>query len=88
MAKQVFDLRPGKGISAGESREHLRNYSVMNPDEKKNGYYDPTRVDLNLDSKWYEEIPSGKFKENRSMIECLDNLYNELIKKEWIPQTD
>ena len=49
MAKQVFDLRPGKGISAGESREHLRNYSVMNPDEKKNGYYDPTRVDLNFE---------------------------------------
>ena len=38
------------------------------------------------DSKWYEEIPSGKIKEKRSIIECLDNLYNELIKKEWIPQ--
>ena len=49
MAKQVFDLRAGKGISTGESREHLRNYSVMNPDEKKNGYYDPTRVDLNFE---------------------------------------
>lgn len=38
------------------------------------------------DSKWYEEIPSGKIKEKRSIIECLDNLYNELIKKVWIPQ--
>lgn len=49
MAKQVFDLRPGFGMSAGQSREHLRNYSVMDPDVKKFGYYDPTRVNLNFE---------------------------------------
>lgn len=49
MAKQVFDLREGKGMSAGQSTEHLRNYSVMNPEEKKYGYYDPTRVNLNFE---------------------------------------
>ena len=49
MAKQVFDLRPGVGMSAGQSREHLRNYSVLNPDVKKYGYYDPTRVNLNFE---------------------------------------
>ena len=35
---------------------------------------------------WYEKIPNEKIKGNRSIIECLDNLYQELIKKEWIPQ--
>jgi hypothetical protein len=38
------------------------------------------------DPKWYEKIPNTKIKENRSIIECLDNLYQELIKKEWIPK--
>ena len=49
MAKQVFDLREGKGMSAGQSTEHLRNYSVMDPDAKKFGYYDPTRINLNFE---------------------------------------
>ena len=49
MAKQVFYLREGKGMSAGQSTEHLRNYSVMDPDAKKFGYYDPTRVNLNFE---------------------------------------
>ena len=35
---------------------------------------------------WYEAIPNTKIKEKRSIIECLDNLYQELIKKEWIPE--
>lgn len=49
MAKQVFDLQEGKGMTAGQSTEHLRNYSVMDPDAKKYGYYDPTRVNLNFE---------------------------------------
>lgn len=49
MAKQVFDLRAGKGMTAGQSTEHLRNYSVVDPDAKKFGYYDPTRVNLNFE---------------------------------------
>ncbi len=49
MDKQVFDLRPGVGMSAGQSTEHLRNYSTMDPDAKIYGYYDPTRVKLNFE---------------------------------------
>ena len=49
MAKQVFDLRGGKGMSAGQSTEHLRNYKTTDPDMKKYGYYDPTRVNLNFE---------------------------------------
>lgn len=49
MAKQVCDLKEGKGVSRGQSTEHLRNYKVMDPDAKKYGYYDPTRVRLNFE---------------------------------------
>ena len=49
MAKQVFDLREGKGMSQGQSTEHLRNYKVTDPDMKKYGYYDPTRSNLNFE---------------------------------------
>lgn len=49
MAKQVFDLHEGKGMTAGQSTEHLRNYSVVDPDAKKFGYYDPTRINLNFE---------------------------------------
>ncbi len=49
MAKQVFDLREGKGMSMGQSTEHLRNYKVTDPDMKKYGYYDPTRSNLNFE---------------------------------------
>ena len=49
MAKQVFDLRAGKGMTVEQSTEHLRNYSVIDPDAKKFGYYDPTRVNLNFE---------------------------------------
>lgn len=49
MAKQVFDLHAGKGISRGQSTEHLRDYSNIDPDAKKYGYYDPTRMNLNFE---------------------------------------
>lgn len=49
MAKQVFDMRHGYGMTAGQSTEHLRNYSVIDPDAKKFGYYDPTRISLNFE---------------------------------------
>ena len=49
MAKQVFDVTNGKGMSQGQSTEHLRNYSVIDPNAKKFGYYDPTRVNLNFE---------------------------------------
>lgn len=49
MAKQVFDLRDSKGMSYGQSTEHLRNYKVTDPDMKKFGYFDPTRERLNFE---------------------------------------
>ena len=49
MAKQVFDVKPANGISAGQSCEHLRNYKVIDPEAKKYGYYDPTRMNLNFE---------------------------------------
>jgi len=49
MEKQVFDVRASAGISRGQSTEHLRNYKVTDPDMKKWGYYDPTRVRLNFE---------------------------------------
>ena len=49
MTKQVFDVNPSHGISAGQSCEHLRNYRVIDPEAKKYGYYDPTRMQLNFE---------------------------------------
>lgn len=49
MAKQVYDLHAGKGFSRGQSTEHLRNYRVIDPEAKKYGYYDPTRMHLNFE---------------------------------------
>ena len=79
MAKQVFDLRPGYGMSAGQSREHLRNYSVMDPDVKKFGYYDPTRVDLNFEvGRGGVIMPVNK---NYSIVQRFnDNLRNRGIE--------
>jgi len=79
MAKQVFDLREGKGMSAGQSTEHLRNYSVTDPDMKKFGYYDPTRVNLN-----FEVGKGGVIKpvnKNYSIVQRFkDNLRNRGIE--------
>lgn len=49
MAKQVCDIRGSAGMSRGQSTEHLRNYKVTDPDMKKYGYYDPTRMRLNFE---------------------------------------
>ena len=49
MATQVYDLHNGKGFSRGQSTEHLRNYRVIDPEAKKYGYYDPTRMHLNFE---------------------------------------
>ena len=49
MAKQVCDIKGGSGMSRGQSTEHLRDYKVTNPDAKKYGYYDPTRMGLNFE---------------------------------------
>lgn len=49
MAKQVYDLHAGKVFSRGQSTEHLRDYRVIDPEAKKYGYYDPTRMHLNFE---------------------------------------
>ena len=36
-------------MSRGQSTEHLRDYKVTDPDAKKYGYYDPTRMGLNFE---------------------------------------
>ncbi len=79
MAKQVFDLREGKGMTAGQSTEHLRNYKVTDPDMKQYGYYDPTRVNLN-----FEVGKGGVIKpvnKNYSIVQRFkDNLRNRGIE--------
>ena len=79
MAKQVFDLRGGKGMSAGQSTEHLRNYKTTDPDMKKYGYYDPTRVNLNFEvGKGGVVKPVNK---NYSIVQRFkDNLRNRGIE--------
>lgn len=79
MAKQVFDVQPSHGISAGQSNEHLRNYSVIDPEAKKYGYYDPTRMQLNF------EIGKGgiiqPIQSSYSIVQRFkDNLRNRGIK--------
>lgn len=49
MAKQVCDISENHGMTRGQSNEHLRNYKVTDPDAKKHGFYDPTRVHLNFE---------------------------------------
>lgn len=36
-------------MSRGQSTEHLRDYKVTDPDAKKYGFYDPTRMGLNFE---------------------------------------
>ena len=49
MAKQVCDIKGSAGMSRGQSNEHLRNYKKIDPEAKKYGYYDPTRMKLNFE---------------------------------------
>lgn len=49
MSKQVCDISASTGMSRGQSTEHLRNYTKADPDAKKYGYYDPTRMGLNFE---------------------------------------
>ena len=49
-AKQVMDMRPGKGITAAQSDEHQRNWSERGWDHaSKNGNYDRSREHLNFE---------------------------------------
>lgn len=92
MAKQVFDLRSSAGISRGQSTEHLRNYKVTDPDMKKHGYYDPTRVRLNFEVTKGGVITSvnknyhidKRFQDNLRQRSIVDP--NEKRKKKGLPQ--
>ena len=46
---QVVDLRGGKGMSAGQSNEHLRRYSDSAYQEGLSNNFDPTREHLNFE---------------------------------------
>lgn len=54
MASQVFDLRLSKGMSRGQSNEHLRNFTKNAFEEKRTHNFDPTREHLN-----FEVMPGG-----------------------------
>lgn len=61
MAKQVCDLRPSKGITAGESNEFLRNYKTYDASLKTFGFFDPTREHLNFEvGKGGKIVPVNK----------------------------
>lgn len=49
MAYQVCDLKPSKGMSAGQSNEHLRNFSQKAYENKRTRNFDPTRERLNFE---------------------------------------
>ncbi len=49
-AKQVMDMRPGKGITAAQSDEHQRNWTERGWEHAtKNGNYDHSREHLNFE---------------------------------------
>ena len=74
MAKQVFVSHPASGMTRGQSTEHLRNYKVTDPDMKKYGYYDPTRMHLNF------EIIDGKMMPIQNTYH-IDNRLKDSLKK-------
>lgn len=48
--KQVLDIRPGKGMSVGQSDEHQRNWTEKGWDwATKHGNYDRSREHLNFE---------------------------------------
>lgn len=54
--KQVMDIRPGKGMTAGQSDEHQRNWTERGWEwASKHGNYDRTREKLN-----FEIVKGGK----------------------------
>ncbi len=54
MAKQVMDVQVSKGMSRGQSNEHLRNLTKNAFEEKRTHNFDPTREHLN-----FEVMPGG-----------------------------
>ena len=48
-AKNVIDMRPGKGFTTSQSNEHLRRLSDSNRAKKAQWNYDPSREHLNFE---------------------------------------
>lgn len=48
-AKNVIDMRPGKGFTTSQSNEHLRRFSNSNRAKKAQWNYDPSREHLNFE---------------------------------------
>ena len=51
MASQVFDLRISKGMTRGQSNEHLRCFSEQAFEAKLSHNFDPSREQLNFEVK-------------------------------------
>lgn len=51
MASQVFDLRTSKGMTRGQSNEHLRCFSEQAFEAKLSHNFDPSREQLNFEVK-------------------------------------
>ena len=49
MAKQVIDIKPGKGFSGAQSNEHLRKYSEGAYQNLRSNNFDPTRAKLDFE---------------------------------------
>lgn len=60
--KQVFDIRPGKGMSDGQSNEHQRNWTERGWEwATRHGNYDRTRERLNFEiAKGGKVVPVDK----------------------------
>ena len=48
-AKNVIDMRPGKGFTTSQSNEHLRVFSDKDRAKKAQWNYDPSREHLNFE---------------------------------------
>lgn len=51
MSSQVFDIRPSKGMTRGQSNEHLRCFSQQAFEAKVSHNFDPSREQLNFEVK-------------------------------------
>lgn len=49
MAKQVLDIKAGKGMTTSQSNEHLRNANYGERLKRWSGNYDLTREHLNFE---------------------------------------
>ena len=80
MSKQVYDLHAGKGFTRGQSTEHLRNYRIIDPEVKKYGYFDPTRMHLNF------EVTTGGKVVPVNQYYAIDRRFRDNLKRRGIKE--